>query len=369
MTTKKETIPAQATHPGILIKDELDATPDLNQRQLAKELDVKPSFLNEIINGKRPITPDFAVSLEAALGISAEYWIRFQSQYDIDQARVKEKNIERVKNIGLWNEIKKYVPVRYFYKQGYLSDGDTLGKDIETVKNIYSVEDIDQIASNFSCFNEAQHSYYRKSEKLEIDDRNIFAWSTLAQHEAKSQKTGSFDFDVMDELCSQLNHIFFENSDTKEKVQAVLNQFGIKFLLIDKLEKTPIDGFTFWSDNNPAIALTLRHNRIDNFAFTIMHEIAHIDLHLRNDKEINFMDFTKKLSADKYEKEADVYAQEKLIPKVVWENIVDNHFPLNDDKIIALGEQYKINPSIILGRMCYEKNNYARNTIIDKTLK
>ena len=46
MATKKILTPALATHPGVLIKDELDATPDLNQRKLAKELDVKPSFLN-----------------------------------------------------------------------------------------------------------------------------------------------------------------------------------------------------------------------------------------------------------------------------------------------------------------------------------
>ena len=43
--------------------------------------------------------------------------------------------------------------------------------------------------------------------------------------------------------------------------------------MIDKLEKTPIDGYSFWSNNNPVIALTLRHNRVDNLAFTILHEI------------------------------------------------------------------------------------------------
>ena len=47
MTTKKELIPAQATHPGVLIKDEIDATPNLNQKILAKQLDVKPSFFSE----------------------------------------------------------------------------------------------------------------------------------------------------------------------------------------------------------------------------------------------------------------------------------------------------------------------------------
>lgn len=83
MSTQKSTLtPAQATHPGVLIKDEIDATPGLNQRTLAKELGVLPSFLNEIIKGKRPITTDIAISLEKALGISADYWVKFQSQYE-----------------------------------------------------------------------------------------------------------------------------------------------------------------------------------------------------------------------------------------------------------------------------------------------
>ena len=366
MTTKKEIIPAQATHPGVLIKDELDATPDLNQKQLAKQLDVRPSFLSEIINGKRPITPDFAVSLEAALGISAEYWIRFQSQYEIDQARVKERNIEKVNNIEKWKKIKEVVPVNYLNKHNYLSE--TLAEDIDRIKRIYNVDQIDEINDEFSCFKEAHAAYYRKSEKLKIDEKNLFTWCAVAEYEAKQQQVSSFDFDAIEELIVELNYLFYENVDTLQKVKSVLNKYGIKFLLIEKLEKTPVDGFVFWSGNNPAIALSLRHKRIDNFAFTMMHEIGHLDLHLRKDKEQHFIDFTKKRAIGEQEDEANRYAQEQLIPKDIW-HIIKNNSPMNDDEIIAIGDERKINPAIILGRICFVKNNYARKTKIDKTLK
>lgn len=366
MTTKKEIIPAQATHPGVLIKDELDATPDLNQKQLAKQLDVRPSFLNEIINGKRPITPDFAVALEAALGISAEYWIRFQSQYEIDQARVKERNIEKINNIEKWKKIKEVVPVKYFNKLNYLSE--TLAEDIDRIIKIYNVTEVDDINDEFSCFKEAQFTYYRKSDKLKIDEKNMFAWCAVAQYEAKQQQVNNFNFDAIEELIVELNHLFYENVDTLQKVKSVLNKYGVRFLLIEKLEKTPVDGFTFWSGNNPAIALSLRHKRIDNFAFTIMHEIGHIDLHLRKDKEQSFIDLTKKRTIGKQEDEANRYAQEQLIPKDVW-HIIKNHSPMSDDEIIAIGDEQKINPAIILGRICFVKNNYARKTKIDKTLR
>lgn len=364
MATNKVLTPVQATHPGVLIKDELDATPDLNQRILAKELDVKPSFLNEIIKGKRPVTADIAILLEKILGISADYWMKFQSQYEIDKARVKKKNIKKVKNIELWSIIKEYVPVRYFKKHNYLNDD--IESDINTIKNIYEVDTIDSLVSSFS---KDKLAYYRKSDKLKIDEKNMFAWSSLAQYEAKKQKTNTFNFDNLNQLCKNLNNIFYENSGTPERVKVVLNQFGIKLLLIDKLEKTPIDGFSFWSENNPAIALTLRYNRIDNFAFTIMHEIGHIDLHLRNDKERKFMDLTTKQNLDKCETEADNYAQQKLISKDIWQDILDHHLPLNDEKIKSLGDKHKINPAILLGRVCYEMDYYAMKTTIDKKMK
>ncbi|WP_299051809.1 HigA family addiction module antitoxin [uncultured Polaribacter sp.] len=363
-TLKTTLIPAQATHPGVLIKDEIDAIPDFTQRTLAKELGVKPSFLNEIIKGKRPVTADLAILLEKSLGISADYWMKFQSQYEIDKARVKQKNIKKLRNIEIWSIIKEYVPVRYFKKHNYLID--ELSEDIKAIKKIYDVETIDDLVNSFS---KDKFAYYRKSEKLKIDDKNMFAWSSLAQYEAKNQKTNTFNFDNLNQLVSNLNNIFYENSDTTKRVQTLLNQFGIKMLLIDKLEKTPIDGFSFWSNNNPVIALTLRHNRIDNFAFTIMHEIGHIHLHLRNDRNRKFMDLTKKQNVDQCEKEADNYAQESLIAVNIWQDILDNHLPLDDNKIISLGDQYKINPAILLGRVCYEMNYYAMKTKIDKKLK
>lgn len=364
MATNEVLIPARATHPGVLIKDELDATPDLNQRTLAKELGVQPSFLNEIIKGKRPVTADIAILLEKTLGISADYWMRFQSQYEIDKARVKQKNIEKIRNIELWSIIKEYVPVRYFRKHNYLKDD--LESDIKTIKNIYGINTIDSLVSSFS---RNKFALYRKSDKLKIDEKNMFAWSSLAQYEAKRQKINTFNFDNLNQLCKNLNIIFYENSGTLDRVQDVLNQFGIKMLLIDKLEKTPIDGYSFWSEKNPAIALTLRYNRIDNFAFTVMHEIGHIDLHLRNDKDKRFMDLTIKQNLDKYETEADNFAQQKLIPKDVWQDILDNHLPLNDEKIKALGDKHKINPAILLGRICYEMNYYAMKTTIDKKMR
>ncbi len=360
----KNIIPFEATHPGILIKDELDIRDNVTQKDLAKEMGVKASFLNEIITGKRPLTADYAIILEKILGIPADYWMKFQLQYEIDKARVKEKNIARIKNIEIWETIKEYVPIKYLKKNKYLTD--SIEQDIHAVMSIYNISTIDDLI-NLAVKN--KFSFYRKSNKLQVDEKNILAWSSIAIYEARKQNINKFDFDNIEQLCIQLNEVFYKNEQTIENTKKVLNRFGIKFITIPKLEKTPIDGYSFWSNENPTIALTLRHNRIDNFAFTLMHELGHIAIHLSKNRNAEFIDIYKDKHKNITEKEADSFAQKKLISENIWNEVINNHTPLNDSKIIDLGTRFGIHPAIFLGRVSYEMDYYALKTKIDKKLK
>ena len=358
----KTNIPFEATHPGSLIKDELEIRDDITQKELATLLGVKASFLNEIIKGKRPVTADIAILLEKALGISADYWMKFQSQYEIDIAKIKEKNINKIKLIEIWKIIAQYVPIKYFNKKGYLTSD--LSSNISTIESIYSVESIDGLVNKFS---ERKFAFFKKSEKLRIDERNMIAWTSLVEYEAEKKETNTFNYENLPQLNKELQEIFYKNKNTLELVEKKLAQYGIKFLLADKLEKTPIDGYSFWASNNPAIALTLRHNRIDNLAFTISHELGHIALHLRDNKDLKFIDLTD-IEENDIENEANIYAQEILIQSDTWNDLLENYTPLNDEKIYEFSNKYRINPAIILGRACFEMNYYGIKTTIDKKL-
>lgn len=355
-------IPFQATFPGTLIKDELEVRDDLTQKDLAVLLGVKPSFLNEIVKGKRPITADIAILLEKSLAIPAEYWMKFQSQFEIDSANIKEKNITKIKLIAIWNIITQYVPIKYFSKKGYLTND--LSSNISIIQSVYAVQSVDELANKFS---QKKLAFFKKSEKLLIDEKNMIAWISIAEYEAGRKTTNTFKFENLHQLNIELGEIFYNNKNTLELVDEKLSQYGIKFLMIDKLEKTPIDGSSFWCGNNPVIALTLRHNRIDNLAFTILHEMGHIALHLRDDKAIKFLNFTK-VDETKIEKEANLYAQENLIPRDCWNDLLENCIPLNDALIYELSNKYRINPAIILGRACFDMNYYGMKTKIDKNL-
>jgi HTH-type transcriptional regulator/antitoxin HigA len=355
-------LPFESTHPGTLIKDELEVRKDITQKDLSILLGVKPSFLNEIIKGKRPVTADIAILLEKSLGIPADYWMKFQSQYEIDSAKIKEKNIAKIKHIETWNILNQYVPIKYFNKKGYLTND--LSLNISIIQSIYSIQSIDGLVNKFT---ERKNAFFKKSDKLQIDEKNLIAWTSLAEYEAERKNTNAFNFENLPQLINELREIFYFNKNILELVDKKLARYGIKFLLIDKLEKTPIDGYSFWSKNNPVIALTIRHNRIDNLAFTILHEIGHIALHLKENKEIKFLDFTK-MEEDRFENEANLYAQKNLIPSNCWNDLLENYFPLNDEKIYAFSHKYRINPAITLGRACFEKGNYSIRTKIDKKL-
>lgn len=357
-----ELIPHQATHPGKLIADELEARDEMNQKELAHLLDVKPSFLNEIIKGKRPISADTALLLEKALGISAEFWLKFQLQYDLDVARIKERNIVKVNNIEVWNIIKTYIPVNQFKKLGYL--GEDIEYNIQKIYSIFKVSNIDEFINQYAV---RKLSFYRKSEKLTVDEKNLFTWSVLAEYEASQIETEDFDSGCQAMIIHEINQLFFKNSDLWENLKNQLNKFGIKLLHIEKFEKTAVDGYSFWSGKNPSIVLSLRHKRLDYLAFTLMHELGHVFLHLQQNKNFKFLDIDEK-EYTQFEKEADDFARENLISTSVWNLFKTLKFPPSDQDIIDFAQEYGIHPFIIFGRMCFEQNQYKMKTMISKEI-
>ncbi|MBX9853508.1 MAG: HigA family addiction module antidote protein [Cytophagaceae bacterium] len=73
-------------HPGEFIKDELEAR-EMKQQELTEKMGIAKNVLSEIIHGKRNLTPTLALKLESALGISAEFWMKLQVNYDINLIR------------------------------------------------------------------------------------------------------------------------------------------------------------------------------------------------------------------------------------------------------------------------------------------
>jgi addiction module HigA family antidote len=76
-------------HPGKVLSEIYMTQMGLNQSALAKLCDCSPRKINEIVNGKRGISPSFSIILESVLGTSAEMWVRMQAEFDLWEARQK----------------------------------------------------------------------------------------------------------------------------------------------------------------------------------------------------------------------------------------------------------------------------------------
>lgn len=90
--------PSIPIHPGEMIKDEIEYR-GLSQRKLAEQMGISPTLLNEILNGKRSVSTEYALLFEAALGIDAEIWLRQQGRYDMQKAKSNKSFLERLANI------------------------------------------------------------------------------------------------------------------------------------------------------------------------------------------------------------------------------------------------------------------------------
>lgn len=95
-------ISSELIHPGEIIKEEIMAR-GLTQKELAQQMGVSYTVFNEILNGKRPVTTEYALLLEAALGTDANIWLGLQADYNMQrfkQDRSFMKRLEKIRKIA-----------------------------------------------------------------------------------------------------------------------------------------------------------------------------------------------------------------------------------------------------------------------------
>lgn len=367
MKTQNELIPFEATHPGTLILDEIEYR-NIRQSDFALQIGYKKSQVNEIIKGKRNINGDLALLLEKVLGIDADYWMEAQKNYDLDKARIEAKNQKRIEAIEQWKLIVPYVPLKFYKKEGILS-GDPLA-DIPAFKEVYKIDHFEQIANAYA---QPTYARFRKSTALKIDTINLVGWVKLVQYKANQLFVEKFDSEKKNELMHKLNEVLTFNHDVLNKTKNILSSYGIKLIYQEKGEKTPVDGISFWSNGNPAIGMTLRHSRLDNFAFTLFHELGHIFEHLINNNNSEFIDLKSANESDDYknsieEIEANTFASNHLIDEKSFKEFYSSTTNFTDELVESFANAIGVHPSIVNGRISFESKTYAKFTKIDYSI-
>ncbi len=135
---------------------------------------------------------------------------------------------------------------------------------------------------------------------------------------------------------------------------------GIHIVFERHLSGTHLDGAAmFLPTGAPVIALTLRYDRLDNFWFTLCHELAHLALHLgRDDWELFYDDLDCQAEVD-VEGEADRWASEMLIPTDQWRES-GLAGSCSAAALIAFADKQRIHSAIPAGRIRREQHNYKK---------
>ncbi len=370
-TILNDLVPFKAVHVGEVLKDELDAR-GIKQKELAAMLEQPAPVINHIINGTRSITAEMAILLEKALGISASFWMELHSNFLIDTARINEQTKKKAQNIELWKIIEQYVPVKAFTKAGVL--GKNIGESITKVFEIFGVKNIDELISLKA--EDPQLALFKKSEKCKTDQMNLFGWKYLAYYHASQDSTEypSFNPNTIGELIQELNTIFYTNTNVPLHLKETLHKYGIRFIVQKKFDQTPIDGFSFIQNDTPTIVITMRLDKIDNLAFSVMHELCHVFYHLNQEEYSSTISIDKKkrLENSSYEKEADSFAQSALINKDIWNDFMRIGKSINPYQISEVirqyADKYKINPAILFGAYTFAINKYNIRNSFDKKI-
>jgi HTH-type transcriptional regulator/antitoxin HigA len=143
-----------------------------------------------------------------------------------------------------------------------------------------------------------------------------------------------------------------------------LEDRGIIVDIVPHLPRTRLDGAAMLrGDGTPVIALTLRHDRLDNFWFTLFHEVMHVVLHLRGKRGEGttsfafFDDLDVKTELGTVESEADQAAREALVPSAMWESSAVK-YAIAPATVVQLAVEVGVSEAVVAGRVRFEKNNY-----------
>lgn len=146
--------------------------------------------------------------------------------------------------------------------------------------------------------------------------------------------------------------------DGPSRVTSLLNDQGIIFVIEPPIPGMGIDGASFLIDDIPVIGMTLLRDSIDNFWFTLLHEIAHIILHYRTGLSRGFYDDILEANLSKVEQQANNFAGNLLIPDELWQKS-PARIAKDPQPIEKFAAQLGIHPAIVFGRIRMERKNYS----------
>lgn len=307
----------------------------LKQKDFADMIGSK-SHASEALGRKKPLSLSMIRAIHEQLKIPAEILIGHPKQEDVDAAEIDWKRF----------------PVREMQKRGWFDVDSTEGKTGE------------QLIRSFFARTSVQNApvLLRKSLNGVSKEENryaIYAWIARVLIRARDLKKPDVRYvhgSITDEFLKQLAKLS-RSDDGPLLAREFLAMKGVILVIEPHLPKTKLDGAAVLDqDGTPIVGLTLRYNRPDYFWFTLMHELIHVQRHLRPQNSA-FVDEDEVGEEDERENEANILAAEAFIPRQIWKSS-EAYRTKRSEAVVKLANELMIHPSIVAGRIQRETNNY-----------
>lgn len=349
-----QTKPVSVDHPGTFIVEELDAR-GWQQVDLAYILGMKPQQLNPLLNGKTSITPDMAAALGDAFDMPADFFANLQKLHDLHRAKPVDPG---VRTRAAWVSV---FPVREMIKRGWIEDSEPGLLDLQMLRFFGKnrIEDIPFVGGGDVVSHAAKKgSDYTETTPIQYAWlHRVLAIARMVDAPPYSEKT------LRESLGSIRAHLL--DKDDLIHIPEILRSSGVRFVLVEALPSSKIDGVCVWIDGQPAIGMTTRLDRLDNFAFVLRHEIEHV---LRGDgREESFApvdeigtDYDQRDDLPEAELIANHEAAEFCVPRQQLESFIARKSPfISERDVLAFAARLEINPGIVVGQVQRQTKKYA----------
>ena len=226
--------PNRAAHPGFILRAELDKR-GWNQSDLTFVLGCNPKVVNEIVNEKRGISPAMSKALGEALGFAPEFFADLQNSFDLAIAHNPDPSV------SLRARMAKNFPIREMVRRGWLREGkaEDLGHQLASFFGVGEVGEIPSLA----------HS--AKKENYESGDTPgpQLAWLFRVRQIAASVATPPYSERRLKEAVEKMRELRIAPEEAR-KVPRLLAECGVRFVIVEALPGSRIDGVCFWLNSN-----------------------------------------------------------------------------------------------------------------------
>lgn len=334
---EKRTFTIPAATPSEAIRFRMEQS-GLNQQDLVPFIGSK-SRVSEVLSGKRSLTLDMVRKLHEGLGIPLKSLVQGESEALPDRIDTT------------------CYPVKEMFLRGFFAG--VFGSDWHRAK-----ERAEEMLHSFFRGREGDPicalNRQTSREKTKIDLCALHAWRCRVLDKAEELRLPKYDPEAFSDAFIKSLTALSGLSQGPLLVQQRLHEVGMAMVIEEHLPATHLDGAALWHPNGfPVVALTLRHNRLDNFWFTLFHELGHVVKHLSPSVGAGYLDTDIDSQSEKeIERQADQFALNAFIPEAEWDRLSSLKFA---DEIRTAAKWLAIHPAILAGRLRREANDYRKH--------